>query len=81
MVPLIDWTASALIDSSEGGVNVLTVEGQGDAYRFYINGRQVDALTDATYSGGAFGLMVDNFDEANPATFTFGDLRMGSPEF
>jgi clostripain len=81
MVPLIDWTASALIDSSAGGANVLTIEGQGDVYRFYINGRQVDALTDATYSGGTFGLMVDNYDEANPVTFTFDDLRMGSPEF
>ncbi len=81
MLPLIDWTASSLIDPDEGGANVLTVEGQGDTYRFYINGQQVDSVSDATYSGGTFGLMVDNFDEANPATFTFDDLKMGKPEF
>ncbi|GIK40655.1 MAG: hypothetical protein BroJett011_44880 [Chloroflexota bacterium] len=81
MLPLIDWTASSLIDPDEGGANLLTVEGQGDTYRFYINGQQVDSVSDATYSGGTFGLMVDNFDGTNPATFTFDDLKMGKPEF
>lgn len=79
MVPLIDWTASSLIEQKEGGVNVLTVAGQSDAYRFYINGKQVGALTDATYKDGTFGLIVDNFDETHPAHFTFEDLKLGRP--
>jgi hypothetical protein len=78
LVPLIDWTTSPLIDQAEGAANVLTVEGQGDTYNFYINGQQVDAITEATYSDGTFGLMVDNFDEAGPVNFTFDDLRVGS---
>jgi hypothetical protein len=79
LIPLIDWTASGLIDQSEGGANVLTVEGEGNTYRFYINGRQVNSLSDDTFSGGAFGLIVDNFDETGPAIFTFDDLKVGTP--
>jgi hypothetical protein len=79
LVPLIDWTASSLIDQAEGAANVLTVEGQGETYNFYINGQQVDSVTDATYSAGTFGFMVDNYDEAAPASFSFDDLRVGTP--
>jgi hypothetical protein len=79
LVPLIDWTASSLIDQAEGAANVLTVEGQGETYNLYINGQQVDSFTDATYSGGTFGFMVDNYDEAAPANFTFDDLQVGTP--
>ncbi len=78
MVPIFDWTASNLIDQSEGEANALTVEGQGDTYRLYLNGQQVNTFTDATYSGGVFGFMVDNYDETAPANFTFDDLKVGT---
>ncbi len=78
LTPIIDWTSSSLIDQSEGAANVLTVEGQADTYRLYINGQQVDTFTDATYSDGAFGFMVDNYDEAAPANFIFDDLKVGT---
>lgn len=79
LTPVIDWTASSLIDQTEGAANVLAVEGQGDTYNLYINGRQVDAFTDATYQGGTFGFMVDNYDKAAPASFTFDELKVGAP--
>jgi hypothetical protein len=79
LVPLIDWTASSLIDQTEGAANVLTVEGRTDTYNLYINGQQVDTFTDDTYSGGTFGFMVDNYDETTPASFTFDDLKVGTP--
>ncbi len=77
---LIDWTASSLIDQAEGAVNVLTVEGQGETYFLYINGQQVDSFTDADFSGGTFGYMVDNFDQDNPVSFTFDDLTAGAAD-
>ncbi|GAB4413227.1 MAG: hypothetical protein Fur0044_07590 [Anaerolineae bacterium] len=79
LLPLIDWTASPLINQTEGEANVLTIEGQGDTYQFYINGQQVDTISDDTYGEGTFGLMVDNFDEAEPVSFTFDALRVGTP--
>jgi clostripain len=78
LVPLIDWTVSSLIDQAEGGANVLTVEGEGQSYRLYINGQQVDTFSDATFSGGTLGLLVDNFDEASPANFRFDEVRLGA---
>jgi hypothetical protein len=76
---LIDWTASELIDQTELGINVLTVVGQGDTYQLYINGQQVDTFTDATYSGGTFGIITNNYDEEAPVTFYFDDLVAGVP--
>ena len=76
---LIDWTASTLIDQTEKAENVLTVEGQGDTYNLYINGHQVNSFTDADFSNGTFGFLVDNFDEKLPVTFTFDDLTVNAP--
>jgi hypothetical protein len=79
LTPVIDWTASSLIDQTAGAANILAVEGQGDTYNLYINGQQVDTFSDATYQGGTFGFMVDNYDKAAPASFTFDDLKVGAP--
>jgi hypothetical protein len=79
LTALIDWTPSTLIDQAEKAKNVLTVEGRGDAYNLYINGRQVNSFTDADFSKGTFGFIVDNFDEKSPVTFTFDDLAVNAP--
>ena len=76
---MIDWTASDLIKQAEGEVNILTVEGKGDAYNLYVNGQQVNSFTEAAYRGGTFGFIVDNYDSENPANFTFDDLMVGTP--
>lgn len=81
--PLIDWTYTNAINQGAQTENILTVEGLGDgSYNLYINGRQVNTFTDAdpsAYSGGTFGLIVDNFDSEQPATFIFDDLGVGLP--
>lgn len=79
LIPLIDWTLSSLINQREKAKNVLVVEGRGDTYNLYINGHQVDSFSDADFSKGTFGFMVDNFDEQLPTTFTFDDLKVGTP--
>jgi clostripain len=77
--PAIDWIASNLINQAEGEANVLAVEGRGDTYSLYINGRQVNTFSDTSYSGGTFGFIVDNYDSENPANFSFDDLTAGTP--
>jgi len=95
--PLIDWTYTDAINSGAQTENALTVEGVGDdTYNFYINGQQINSITDAlpantagvaggpsadtgSYSGGTFGLIVDNYDQEQPVTFRFADLRVGAP--
>jgi len=59
--------------------NVLLVEGWGDTYYVYINGQMVDSFVDGAYSGGAFGLIADNFDGEQSVTFFFDDYVMGTP--
>ncbi|MCB0164930.1 MAG: hypothetical protein KDI79_11930, partial [Anaerolineae bacterium] len=79
LIPLVEWTASSLIDQTENAANVLTVEGRGDTYYLYINGLQVAAFSDADLSGGSFGFVVDNYDEESPVGVTFDDLVVGTP--
>jgi hypothetical protein len=79
LTTLIDWTTSSLINQKEKGKNILAVEGQGDTYNLYINGHQVDSFNNADFSKGTFGFMVDNFDEELPTSFTFDDLKVGTP--
>ncbi len=79
LVTLIDWTPSDLIDQNEFAANVLTVEGWGDTYYLYINNQMVTSFSDASYAGGTFGIIVDNFDEDWPAIFYFDDFTMGTP--
>jgi hypothetical protein len=76
---LVEWTPSDLIDQAELTGNTLHVEGWGDTYYLYINYQMVDAFVDDTYSGGTFGVIVDNFDEKAPVTFFFDDYAVGVP--
>ena len=76
---LIDWTIGEMIDTGEGGVNVLTVVGEGDVYRLYINGQQVESFSDADYSGGTVGIVSENFSPEEWATFYFDELAVGIP--
>jgi hypothetical protein len=76
---LIEWTSSDLIDQTELTGNTIVVEGWSDTYYLYVNGQMVTSFSDATYSGGTFGILVDNFDEEAPATFYFDDLAIGTP--
>ncbi len=79
LTTLIDWTATDLIDQTPLAWNRITVEGWGDTYFLYINGLMVDSFVDSSYSGGTFGVIVDNFDEENPAIFYFDDYVVGTP--
>ncbi len=81
LVTLIDWTPSDLIDQTELTGNLIAVEGWGDTYFLYINGQMVDSFVDDSYSGGTFGVVVDNFDDTAPVTFYFDDLAVGTPIF
>jgi hypothetical protein len=79
LTTLVDWTPSELIDQTELTGNVLVVEGWGDTYYLYINGHMVTSFSDATYSGGTFGIITDNFDEESPVIFYFDDYAVGTP--
>ena len=57
----------------------MTVEGWGETYYLYINGRMVTSFSDANYSGGTFGIIADNFDEEAAAVFYFDDYVVGTP--
>ncbi len=79
LTTLIEWTPSELIDQTELTANVVTVEGWGDTYYLYINGHMVTSFSDDTYSGGTFGIIVDNFDQDAPTILYFDDYAIGTP--
>lgn len=75
---LIDWTASSAIKQETLTANSLVVVGAGSRHTLYINGEQVGEFEDKTYTGGSFGLITDNFDEAQPVNFYFDNLQTGT---
>jgi hypothetical protein len=79
IITIIDWTFSSLINQAEDTENILTVQGQGDTYTLYINGRQVDSFVDDELAGGSFGPIAENFDPETAAAFTFDNLVVGAP--
>ena len=59
--PLIDWTASSVINKE--GKNTLRVVTSGSLLEFYINGTMVNSVTDETLTDGFIGLYVENIQE------------------
>lgn len=79
IITVIDWAFSSLINQAEETENILTVQGQGNSYILYINGRQVASFVDDELFGGSFGPIAENFDPETAAAFAFDDLVVGTP--
>ncbi len=74
---LVDWTIGDMIATGEGGENVLTVAGEDDLYRLYINGQEVAGFSDSSYSGGTIGIVAEDFSQEEWATFYFDEVTVG----
>lgn len=59
---LIEWSSSPLIKTGYDK-NQIAVEMMGNHYSFFINGVQVDSITDDTFSGGRIGLIASSYSE------------------
>lgn len=72
---MVDWTASDLIETGEGGTNRLGIYGYHGQFYLFINGIQVGEARDAgyTWSLGFFAAYVQS-QEAYPLTATFDDF-------
>ena len=62
------YQSSALIRKGFKQKNTLSVYAQGTSLVFWINGQQVDKLTDATYKSGTIGTFVGNPDDNSNST-------------
>lgn len=54
----IPWTASEAIKEGEDVVNTLGIMADGSTLTFYINGQEVDEVTEGSYLAGSFGVFV-----------------------
>jgi hypothetical protein len=69
------WASSSAIHTGKGATNVLTVIASNDTFTLFINGQQIEAINDSTYTGGWIGVMVEGADmEAG-----FSNLQVYSP--
>lgn len=55
---LVQWTNHPAVKPGPNQTNVMTVVGQGEQFQLYANGTLLFQLSDSTYRGGLFGLMV-----------------------
>lgn len=74
---LIEWTPTGTVRPGE--VNRLQVLAQGDQFTFYINGQEVDSLSDNTIPQGRAGLVINHFEEDVSATWEFDDFEVRVP--
>jgi hypothetical protein len=59
-VVLIDWTQSDAVDAVNNRLQVLT---EGDAITLLVNGEELEATSDGTFTSGEVGLAVSSLDE------------------
>ena len=71
-VTLVDWTSSPLI--SRRGKNTLKVVTIGNLFKFFINGTQVNQISDNDFKQGYVGLRVEDVQEV-----AFDDLVIIEP--
>lgn len=71
--PVVNWQASFLRRTNDKG-NKLSIEKQGDNFRFYINDTEVHRLTLEGYAGGGIGLFG-----SHPLDASFDNFRIAAP--
>ncbi|MFQ5613728.1 MAG: trypsin-like peptidase domain-containing protein [Anaerolineae bacterium] len=73
---LIEWTKTYLVDP--GGKNTLAVEAQPGQFTIFINGVQVDQVSDDTFSRGRVGLAARTLSEPD-VSIGFDNARLRVP--
>jgi hypothetical protein len=71
------WARSSAIHTGKGATNTLTVIASDNTFTLFINGQQIEVVTDSTnsYSSGWIGLLVEGADmEAG-----FSNLQVSGP--
>jgi hypothetical protein len=62
---LIKWTANPAIKKGADQSNRLGVMAKGSQFTLFVNGTQVDQVSDSSYGSGVFGLFISSFKTAN----------------
>ena len=66
---------SDLISASSGSVRI-GLDCGGGSLTLYVNGQQIDSVSDSTYTSGVIGLFAASDDENSGATVTFDDFAV-----
>ncbi len=56
------WASSSAIHTGKGATNILTVIASDGNFALFINGQQIEVISDNTYTSGWIGLMVEGAD-------------------
>lgn len=65
----IPWTASDAINEGEDVINTLGIMADGSTLTFYINGQEVDEVTEGSYLAGSFGVFVGGTNVDDPTVW------------
>jgi hypothetical protein len=65
-----DFQSSSAIKTGDGATNDLRVLVVGSHFTFFVNGQQVGALDDSTYTTGRSGVVNDDTDANSEVVFT-----------
>ena len=76
-ITLLDWTETDTINVNSP--NTLKVVGKGDQFTFYINGNEVNTLSDGTVPSGTAGLAIELYDKDDQSVFEFDNFSLDSP--
>ena len=76
-ITLLDWTETDAINVNSP--NTLKVVGKGDQFTFYINGNELNSLSDSTIASGTAGLAIELYDKDDQSVFDFDNFSLESP--
>lgn len=65
----IPWTESDAINEGEDVVNTLGIMAEGSTLTLYINGQEVDEVTEGSYLAGSFGVFVGGTNADAPTVW------------
>jgi len=74
---LRNWTRTSFIEA--GGVNRITVIGEGSHFSFFINGQFLMEITDDTLPSGSAALAIELLDADDHAVIEFDNLEIREP--
>lgn len=65
---MLDWTSSEAIESGEGSQNRIGLLAAGDSLTGFVNGQQLETITDPDFVFGNFGLFAEAVDSSSVTT-------------
>jgi hypothetical protein len=76
-INVVPQTSSSFINKGRGQINLIAVVAQESTITLYVNGQQIDSVTDSANSHGEIGLLAGEYKTCgSPADVAYNNLKV-----